>query len=170
MPPVYWDCFEFLSLVIERAMFRWPFLCDLAAESHTLVKTCSGAASVQEPELSGEFPLGERLFSTRVMAATWSTSQRGVDDMSDYQTSGSGSRGGTSGLGITSMVLGILWLYWVGSILAVIFGHVALSQIKKDPSIGGRGIAVAGVVLGWIGVGILLLSIVLGIGLMAAES
>jgi|TARA_B100000315_G_scaffold220659_1_gene223525 hypothetical protein len=68
------------------------------------------------------------------------------------------------------MVLGILWLYWVGSILAVIFGHVALSQIKKDPSIGGRGMAVAGVVLGWIGVGILLLSIVLGIGLMAAES
>ncbi len=90
--------------------------------------------------------------------------------MSNYQTSGSSSRGGTSGLGITSMVLGILWLYWVGSILAVIFGHVALSQIKKDPSIGGRGMAVAGVVLGWIGVGILLLSIVLGIGLMAAES
>src|SRR3954447_17900098 len=37
-----------------------------------------------------------------------------------------------NGLAIASMVLGIVWLYWVGSILAVIFGHIALSQIKKS--------------------------------------
>ena len=55
------------------------------------------------------------------------------------------------------MVLGILWVYWIGSILAVIFGHVALSQIRKDPSIQGRGMAIAGLVLGWIGVGVLLI-------------
>ena len=90
--------------------------------------------------------------------------------MSNYELSGSGSRGRTSGLGIASLVLGILWMYWVGSILAVIFGHVALSQMKKDPSIGGRGMAVAGVVLGWIGVGVLLLSVVLGVGMMASGS
>tara|TARA_B100001105_G_C22144124_1_gene337198 strand:+ start:268 stop:474 length:207 start_codon:yes stop_codon:yes gene_type:complete len=60
------------------------------------------------------------------------------------------------------MVLGILWLYWIGSILAVIFGHVALSQIRKDPSIQGRGMAVAGVVLGWVGVGALLLVLIIG--------
>ena len=58
------------------------------------------------------------------------------------------------------MVLGILWLYWIGSILAVIFGHVALSQIRKDPSIQGRGMAVAGVVLGWVGVGVGLLVLI----------
>ncbi len=69
-------------------------------------------------------------------------------------------RGPTSGLGIASMVLGILWLYWIGSILAVIFGHVALSQIRKDPSIQGRGMAIAGVVLGWIGVGALLIVLI----------
>ena len=95
--------------------------------------------------------------------------------MSDYQAAGSGSspaqpRGGTSGLGIASMVLGIVWVYWVGSILAVIFGHVALSKIKKDPSIGGRGFAIAGVALGWTGVGILLLVVVLGVGIGLAES
>ena len=55
------------------------------------------------------------------------------------------------------MVLGILWLAGIGSILAVIFGHVALSQIRKDPSIQGRGMAIAGLVLGWIGVGVLLI-------------
>ena len=58
------------------------------------------------------------------------------------------------------MVLGILWVYWIGSILAVIFGHVALSQIRKDPSIQGRGMAVAGVVLGWVGVGVGLLVLI----------
>ncbi|MGH7703636.1 MAG: DUF4190 domain-containing protein, partial [Gemmatimonadales bacterium] len=31
----------------------------------------------------------------------------------------------TSGLAIASLVLGILWLGWVGSLLAVIFGHSA---------------------------------------------
>jgi len=64
-----------------------------------------------------------------------------------------------SGLAIASMVLGIVWLYWLGSVLAVIFGHVALSQMRKDPSIRGRGFAIAGVTLGWIGVGLLLLVI-----------
>jgi len=58
------------------------------------------------------------------------------------------------------MVLGILWLLWLGSILAVIFGHVALSQIQKDPSIRGRGMAIAGLVLGYVGVGVLLIGIV----------
>ena len=69
-------------------------------------------------------------------------------------------RGPTSGLGIASMVLGIIWLYWIGSILAVIFGHVALSRIRKDPSIQGRGMAIAGLVLGWIGVGVLLIVLI----------
>lgn len=30
----------------------------------------------------------------------------------------------TNGLAVASMVLGILWLYWIGSILALIFGLV----------------------------------------------
>ena len=56
----------------------------------------------------------------------------------------------TNGLAIASMVLGILWLYWLGSILALIFGYVALSQIRRRGE-SGRGMAIAGVVLGWIG-------------------
>jgi uncharacterized protein DUF4190 len=46
------------------------------------------------------------------------------------------------------MVLGILWVYWIGSILAVIFGHIAISQAGKDPTLRGKGMAVAGLVLG----------------------
>ena len=61
----------------------------------------------------------------------------------------------TNGLAIASMVLGILWLYWVGSILALIFGYVARSQIRERNQ-AGDGMAIAGIVLGWIGVGIVL--------------
>jgi hypothetical protein len=58
--------------------------------------------------------------------------------------------GGTNGFAIASMVLGILWIWWIGSILAVIFGHVALGQIARQNQ-SGRGMAIAGLVLGYIG-------------------
>jgi hypothetical protein len=57
----------------------------------------------------------------------------------------------TNGLSIASMVLGILWITWIGSILAVIFGHVALGQIRRDGS-DGKGMAITGLVLGYVGV------------------
>jgi hypothetical protein len=64
-----------------------------------------------------------------------------------------------NGMAIASMVLGILWIYWIGSILALVFGYVAFSQIKTRDQ-AGRGMAMAGVVLGWIGVGTALILIV----------
>src|SRR5687768_13652451 len=57
-----------------------------------------------------------------------------------YQPQGAypyGASSRTSGLAIASLVLGILWLYWIGSILAVIFGHIAINQAKKDPALRG---------------------------------
>ena len=68
----------------------------------------------------------------------------------------------TNGLAIASMVLGILWLYWIGSILALVFGYIARKQIRERGEAGG-GMATAGIVLGWIGVGILALVFVVGI-------
>jgi hypothetical protein len=56
----------------------------------------------------------------------------------------------TNGFALASLVLGILWVYWVGSILAVIFGYVALNQIRTRNE-KGRGLAVAGLVFGCIG-------------------
>jgi hypothetical protein len=68
----------------------------------------------------------------------------------------------TNGMAIASMVLGILWIWWIGSILALIFGYVAKSQIKARNE-SGDGMATAGLVLGWIGVGFFLLFVVIGI-------
>ena len=66
----------------------------------------------------------------------------------------------TNGLAIASMVLGILWVYWVGSILALIFGYIARRQIRERNQSGG-GMATAGIVLGWIGVGTFCLMLLL---------
>lgn len=73
----------------------------------------------------------------------------------------------TNGLAIASMVLGIVWIYWIGSILALIFGYAARRQIRERGE-GGEGMAMAGIVLGWVGVGVL--AIVLFGGAMAAVS
>jgi hypothetical protein len=70
----------------------------------------------------------------------------------------------TNGLAVAAMVLGILWIYWIGSTLALVFGYVAKGQI--DRSAGrqtGRGVAIAGIVLGWIGFGFLALFLVLAV-------
>ena len=77
----------------------------------------------------------------------------------------------TNGLAIASLVLGILWIYWVGSVLALIFGYVAKKQIdERGGAQGGRGLAVAGIVLGWIGVGMLAIIAVLGVLTAIASS
>lgn len=74
-----------------------------------------------------------------------------------------------NGLAIAGMVLGIIWIYWIGSILAIIFGHISLNQIRKDPRQGGRGFAIAAVALGWTGIGILCLFIVVAILASASQ-
>ncbi len=68
----------------------------------------------------------------------------------------------TSGMAVASMVLGILWLYWIGSILALIFGYQARKEIDREPArLEGRGMATAGIVLGWVGLGTLTIVILI---------
>ncbi len=73
----------------------------------------------------------------------------------------------TSGMAIASMVLGIcsVLLFWVFildiilGILAVIFGFVALNEIKKKGT-KGRGMAIAGVVTGFAGILIVIIAVI----------
>jgi hypothetical protein len=67
----------------------------------------------------------------------------------------------TNGFAIASLVLGIVWIYWIGSILALIFGYVARKQIRERGE-GGDGLAIAGIVLGWVGVGVLAILFIIG--------
>ena len=69
----------------------------------------------------------------------------------------------TNGLAVTSLILGILWICWIGSVLAVIFGHMGLSQIKKSQGAQqGRGLAIAGLVLGYLGIFGLIMALLFG--------
>ncbi len=75
----------------------------------------------------------------------------------------------TNGLAVASLVLGILWLYWIGSVLALVFGYVAKKQIRERGE-GGGGLATAGIVLGWVGVGILTLAVAFGLAAFGLRS
>lgn len=67
----------------------------------------------------------------------------------------------TNGMAIASMVLGIVWLFGLGSVLALVFGYIARHQIRARPQ-GGAGMALAGIILGWVGVAGFVLLVVLG--------
>lgn len=58
----------------------------------------------------------------------------------------------TSGKAIGSLICGIINVFPL-FIVAVILGHLALSDIKKSAGrLGGRGLAIAGLILGYLGV------------------
>jgi hypothetical protein len=66
-------------------------------------------------------------------------------------------------MSIASLVLGIFWFWGIGSILALIFGYIGLRQIRERGE-GGRGMAIAGVVLGWVGLaGAILLTVLIAV-------
>ncbi len=79
-----------------------------------------------------------------------------------------------SGLAITSLICGIVgvvfgtFLFFIvlpflASVVAVITGHLALRKTKTDPSVGGRGMAFAGLIMGYVmvAVSVILLGVVL---------
>lgn len=60
---------------------------------------------------------------------------------------------------LVSAIASLTLAPFIGSIVAVITGHMSLSQIKFSGE-GGRGMALAGVIIGWIGVAGLLIGII----------
>jgi len=67
----------------------------------------------------------------------------------------------TNGLAIASMILGILGGYLITAILALYFGYKARRQIDaSNGTQGGRGMATAGIVLGWVMIPLSILNII----------
>lgn len=82
----------------------------------------------------------------------------------------------TSSLAVVSLIFGILayvFLPGLGALIAVVCGHSARSEIRRAPpgSIDGDGMAVAGLILGWIQIGMMIVAIgiivLLAIGALA---
>jgi hypothetical protein len=65
-------------------------------------------------------------------------------------------------LALASLVLGMVWVYWLGSILAIVLGCMALRQIRRHRQTGA-GLAIAGVVLGCVGMAVLVGALLLGV-------
>jgi hypothetical protein len=78
----------------------------------------------------------------------------------------------TSSLAVISLIFGILayvFLPGIGALVAVICGHSARSEIRRSPpgSIEGDGMALAGLVLGWIQIACVIIAVVLAILIIA---
>ena len=83
----------------------------------------------------------------------------------------------TNGMATASLVLGIVSVFFnafllAPSVLAIVFGVMARGQIERDPSQGGSGMALAGLILGIIFLIVYAVAIVISlfIGQAALES
>lgn len=73
----------------------------------------------------------------------------------------------TNGMAVAALVCGILGIF----VLAMVFGYIGRRQIDESYGrYGGRGMATAGIVLGWIGLVIFVLWVVVIIAVLAAAS
>jgi len=79
----------------------------------------------------------------------------------------------TNTLAILSLIGSILGFVWilpiVGSLAGAIMGHISLGQLKQSGE-KGRGLALAGVIVGWVGLGLLILGVLAFFAIFAATA
>jgi uncharacterized membrane protein len=76
--------------------------------------------------------------------------------------------GKTNTLAIVSLVASLIGLFTgIGFIVGIICGHISLSQIKKTGE-QGRGMAIAGLIIGYIGILITIILTIVFIALFAS--
>lgn len=73
----------------------------------------------------------------------------------------------TSVAAVASLILGILGLIQIlpiiGSIAGLILGYAAKNEISRsNGTVSGDGLAQAGIILGWIGVGLMVIGLCIG--------
>ena len=58
----------------------------------------------------------------------------------------------TSGLAIASIMIGIIWIFGLGSLAAIYLGRRSLAEIAgSNGTMDGRGLGIAGIVIGFAG-------------------
>jgi hypothetical protein len=75
----------------------------------------------------------------------------------------------TSGLAIASLVLSVVWFWWITSIVGLVLGIVALRQIKER-DLRGRGLAIAGIAISSLALVSLLIVFVVAIASSSSAS
>jgi hypothetical protein len=109
----------------------------------------SGYASYGYPPMSppGGVPTGPHGYGPPPAAPGW-----GYGYPPAYPAYGYTAVPKTNGLAVASFVCSLFfWVYGIGAVLAVVFGFVARSQIKRSGGMQkGKGLALAGIVIGFV--------------------
>ncbi len=72
----------------------------------------------------------------------------------------------TSGKAVVSLICGLLFLFFPFAIVAIILGHISLSEIRKSAGRQtGEGLAIAGLVLGYSGLAVIPVLIIAAIAI-----
>ena len=72
----------------------------------------------------------------------------------------------TSGKAIVSLVCGVLFFFLPAAILGIIMGHLSLSDIRRSAGrLTGRGLAIAGLVLSYLGLAVIPILIIAAIAI-----
>ena len=72
----------------------------------------------------------------------------------------------TSGKAIATLICGLFFFILPASIAAVVLGHLSLSEIKKSAGrVQGQGLAIAGLVLGYMGLAVIPFAIIAAIAI-----
>jgi len=131
------------------------------------VEAASGVSPLEEEPRAGE--VDDYAFEVEeepVAVAPARSVAPGGPARSAYAPAAAGSTTPTSGLAIASLVLGIgglTLLPLLGSVLAVILGYAARNDIRQRPhEISGDGLAMVGIILGWIAIGLAALGLLIG--------
>jgi type IV pilus assembly protein PilA len=75
-------------------------------------------------------------------------------------------QGPTSGKAIVSLICGVFSFLLPSAIVAVIFGHLSLSEINRSAGrIRGKGMALAGLILGYLGISVIPILIIAAIAI-----
>ena len=79
---------------------------------------------------------------------------------------GPGAPPQTNGKAIASLILGVFFFLLPAAIVAVILGHMSLSEIRKSAGrLKGAGLAIAGLVLGYMGLAVIPILIIAAIAI-----
>jgi hypothetical protein len=75
----------------------------------------------------------------------------------------------TSVLAVVSLISSLLWVFWIGSLVAVITGHLARRQVREQ-GYGGDVLAVIGLVLGYLSLaGFAFFFLIMGLGVASSH-
>jgi hypothetical protein len=145
---------------VPGVIAQWARTRAAAAESTRSESAPGSAGQVDKTPGFLWCPNGHRVRSDKVSCPTCGAAvEPSSSNLATAATGISSAAPPTNGFAIASLVLGIIWLSCVGSVLALIFGYISLRQIRERGE-GGRGVAIAGIVLGWLGVALAVILII----------